>query len=318
MPSQPNPLSSVHWTALETAQRLPAPALAQEIAALLQDPSVQVPARSVLPLPQDASLLVMPAHDALIAMTKLITYTPANQGQPWPVIQGDVVVFDVHTGRRLLVLDGPTVTAQRTAAVSLLAAQRLAPVPHGPLLLIGAGVQGLAHAQAFVQGLGVKEVWVLSRSRHSAEQVVNRLHEDNAHLGVTARVVTDVSQAVAHCPLIVTATPAQQPVLNVPLSADHFVAAVGAFTPHMVEVSATVCQQVARAGCIVLDTPDARHEAGDLIQAGVDTSVWPTLQEVVRGTVSLPTRGTGVLFKSCGWAGWDLAAARLAVAGDRA
>jgi ornithine cyclodeaminase len=37
-----------------------------------------------------------------------------------------VVAFNIATGQRCLVLDGPTVTARRTAAVSLLAAQQLA------------------------------------------------------------------------------------------------------------------------------------------------------------------------------------------------
>ena len=50
--------------------------------------------------------------------------------------------FDAVDGRRIGLLDGPTVTARRTAAVSLLAAQRLAPRTDGPLLIVGAGVQG--------------------------------------------------------------------------------------------------------------------------------------------------------------------------------
>jgi ornithine cyclodeaminase len=53
------------------------------------------------------------------------------------------------------------------------------------------------------------------------------------------------------------------------------------------------------------------HEAGDLIQAKLDVAQFPTLRDVLakRG---FATRGP-VLFKSCGWAGWDLAAARTAV-----
>ena len=113
--------------AAATAQALPAGGLAAEIAALLRDPSVQVPERLVQPLPGGGSLFVMPALDGRLAITKLITFTPANAGSGRPTIQGDVVVFDAATGERVLVLDGPTVTAQRTAAVSLLAAQRLAP-----------------------------------------------------------------------------------------------------------------------------------------------------------------------------------------------
>ena len=121
----------------------------------------------------------MPAHDARIAITKLITLTPANAApanaaRRLASIQGNVVVFDNTTGAQLAVLDGPTITARRTAAVSLLAAQRMAAVPAGPLLIIGAGVQGLAHMQAFVQGMGVRNVIVASRSRSSAQFLVQQ------------------------------------------------------------------------------------------------------------------------------------------------
>ncbi|HQZ57339.1 MAG TPA: delta(1)-pyrroline-2-carboxylate reductase family protein, partial [Ottowia sp.] len=56
---------------------------------------------------------------------------------------------------------------------------------------------------------------------------------------------------------------------------------------------------------------DAEHEAGDLIQAGVPVAGMPTLAQVVAADEK-PAHGP-VLFKNCGWAGWDLAAARLAM-----
>ncbi|MFI8615108.1 delta(1)-pyrroline-2-carboxylate reductase family protein [Acidovorax sp. NPDC077693] len=293
--------------AAATAALLPWAALADEIAAVLRDVSVVVPARSVLPLPLGGTLFVMPATDSRVAMTKLITLTPANTGTPRPTIQGDVVVFDVATGERRLVLDGPTITARRTAAASLLAARHLAQEPQGPLLIVGAGVQGLAHLEAFVQGLGVQDVRVASRSAASAEALARHARA----LGAKARVVTDADAEVRHCPLIVTCTPAHRVVLCTPPLADAFVAAVGAYTPTMAELSPTLCLHIAQQGHIVVDTPDARHEAGDLLQAGLDVGAMPTLREVLQGP---RIQRTGpVLFKSCGWAGWDLAAARLAV-----
>ncbi|MEO8249746.1 MAG: delta(1)-pyrroline-2-carboxylate reductase family protein, partial [Burkholderiales bacterium] len=81
--------------AARTAARLPYLALADEIARLLADPSVHVPPRLVQPLPGGGSLFVMPAHDSRIAITKLITFTPANASSARPTIQGDVVVFDI-------------------------------------------------------------------------------------------------------------------------------------------------------------------------------------------------------------------------------
>jgi len=291
----------------QTAERLPYPALAAEIAALLQDPAVQVPARLVQPLPGGGSLFVMPALDGRLAITKLITYTPANAGTGRPAIQGDVVVFDMSTGERRLVLDGPTVTARRTAAVSLLAAQTLAPHPDGPLLIVGAGVQGRAHLEAFAAGLGVQEVVIASRSTASAEALATHART----LGLRAEVIANPNTALATCPLVVTCTPASSVVLRAEPRPDAFIAAVGAFTPRMVELAPELCRHLAELGTVVVDTRDADHEAGDLLQARLDVSRFACLQDVLRTKENRPPGP--VLFKSCGWAGWDLAAARLAL-----
>lgn len=296
--------------AAATAARLPWSALADEIAQLLHDDgSVSVPARSVLPLAQGGSLFVMPATDRSVAMTKLITFTPGNAGTGRPSIQGDVVVFDIATGERRLVLDGPTVTARRTAAVSLLAARHLAQVPQGPLLIVGAGVQGLAHAEAFVHGLGVQEVWIASRSAASAEALATQVRA----LGATVRVVPDADAALPHCPLVAVCTTASAVALSAIPRPDAFIAAVGAFTPAMAELAPALCLHVAQHGTIVVDTEDAEHEAGDLLQAGLAVPGLPVLRDVVRGPWAPRAPAGPVLFKSCGWGGWDLAAARLAL-----
>jgi 1-piperideine-2-carboxylate/1-pyrroline-2-carboxylate reductase [NAD(P)H] len=298
------------YDAAETARRLPYPALVQQLRAVLRDPAVLVPERLVQPLPGGGSLFVMPALDGQVAITKLITFTPANAGSRRPTIQGDVVVFDVATGERRLVLDGPAVTARRTAAVSLLAAQLLAPNARGPLLIVGAGAQGRSHLEAFAQGLGVREVVIASRSAASAQQLAGHART----LGLSARVTQDADAAVADCPLVVTCTPASGVVLRALPREDAFVAAVGAFTPRMVELDAQICAYCAANGRIVVDTPDAAHEAGDLIQAGLDAGSFPSLRDLL----DAPRAARGpVLFKSCGWAGWDLAAARTALGSPR-
>ena len=298
--------------AAQTAQALPWSALVQALREMLDDSSVVVPPRLVQPLPGGASLFVMPAHDALIAITKLITFTPGNERNGLPSIQGDIVIFDVRTGRRLALIDGPTVTARRTAAVSLLAAQTLAPQTKGPLLIVGAGVQGLSHLEAFHAGLGIEEVFVHSRSRASSEALAERARA----LGLRAQVTRSASEAMQQCPLVVTTTPAQEVVMRAMPRPDAFVAAVGAFTPKMLEWDAEICRRIHREGRIVVDTRDADHEAGDLLQAGLDVSAYPTLAGVLSGTrTASPISCAGpVFFKSCGWAGWDLAAARCVTA----
>jgi 1-piperideine-2-carboxylate/1-pyrroline-2-carboxylate reductase [NAD(P)H] len=276
--------------------------------AVLVDPSVNVPQRIVQPLAHGASLFVMPAADSQVAAAKLVTFTPGNAGTARPAIQGDVVVFDVATGARQLVLEGPTVTARRTAAVSALAAQLLAQDTSGPLLVIGAGAQGYAHVDVFVQLLGVRDVRIASRGAASAQALADYARS----LGAQAQVVADADAAVRDCALIVTCTPAKSIVLRSIPPPHAFIAAVGAFTPQMMEIAPEVCVHCAQGGTVVVDTPEAVHEAGDLIQAGLDVAAFPTLCDVL--SQPLVKRGP-VLFKSCGWAGWDLAAARAALFG---
>ncbi len=287
-----------------TAAALPYPELADEIEALLSDPTVAVPARIVQALPGGGTLFAMPAVDARVAITKLITLIPDNGARGLPTIQGDIVVFDVATGQRTALLDGPTVTARRTAAVSLLGARLLAPRRDGPLLIVGAGVQGRAHLEAFAAGLGVREVRIASRNPASADALVAHART----LGLDARRVEDADAALAECPLVVSTTPARQVALRGTPRDDAFVSAVGAYTPQMVEWAPEVCRDLAARGTLVVDTRDADHEAGDLLQAGMDVTAVPTLADWLASP--RPVRGP-VFFKNCGWGGWDLAAARL-------
>ncbi len=291
-----------------TAAHLPYALLVRELVRLLEDDSVQVPPRLVQPLAGGGSLFVMPAMDAHTAIAKLITFTPANAARALPTIQGDVLVFDVATGQRRMLLDGPTVTARRTAAVSVLAAQRLAANTQGPLLIVGAGVQGRAHLEAFSEVLKITEVMLTSRSSASA----GALAQYAQSLGLRARVIKDANAALADCPLAVTCTPAQGVVLSALPRRDGFISAVGAFTPSMLELAPALCRHMATHGTVVVDTQDARHEAGDLLLAGLNVSQFATLSQVIRQDIK--NSGGPVLFKSCGWAGWDLAAARTALA----
>ena len=297
--------------AAATAAALPWRPLADAVAATLDDFAagrVQAPDRWVLPVAPSTHWFLMPAWTTPeaggLAAIKLITYSADNPSLGLPAILGDVLVMRAATGERLALLDGPTVTGRRTAAVSLLAAERLAPRPEGPLLVIGPGVQGEAHALALADGLGVREVWVRGRRPEAADALVDRLQA----AGLDARRADDLEAALARCPLVVTATPAQAVCLAGPLRPDAFVAAVGAFTPTMIELAPALTRRIAETGTVVLDSAAARHEAGDLIAAGLDPDALPTLADrpVVRA-------GGPVLFKSCGSALWDLAAARCAV-----
>lgn len=302
-------------TAEETRRRLPYPALADAVReALLGERSgeAQAPVRMHLPLPGGGTLLVMPAADGELAVTKLVTVHPGNTARGMETIQGEVVVMEAVTGTRLGVLDGPTVTGRRTAAVSLLAARELAPHPDAPLLLVGAGVQARAHLEAFREGLGTSEVVIASRSRERARA----LAEHARGLGLRASVADSAAEAVEEVGVIVTATTSPEPVLPEELPAGTFVAAVGSFRQQMAELPPAL---VASATVVVDNLEGAREEAGDLVRAAESGAfAWGdavTLGDALSGR-ELPA-ARPVVFESVGHSLWDLAAARLAYGNGR-
>lgn len=298
----------------QTRERLPYAALADAIREMLFERAAghaDAPERIQVALADGGTLLLMPAADDEIAMTKLVTVHPRNGDRGLPTIHGEVVVMDARTGVRKGLLDGATVSGRRTAALSLLAAQHLAPVKSGPLLIVGAGTQARVHLEAFHDGLGITEVYIRSRTRQRAEE----LAEYAGELGVSVRIVDRVEDALADTRLFVAATTSQEPVLPNKLPADAFVAAVGAFTPEMAELPPALIS----AASVVVDTLEgARAEAGDLIQAAAAGAFrWEDAHalDTVIGE-NAPRLPGPVLFKSVGHSLWDLAAARLAFAGD--
>lgn len=296
-------------SAENTASRLPYLELAdaiREVALARRSGVVQAPPRLALPLAEDGVLLVMPASDAEISITKLVTVHPENVGRGLPTIQGEVVVMEAATGSRLGLLDGTVVTARRTAALSMLAARELAPHPDGPLLVVGAGTQGRSHLEAFREGLGVSEVFIYSRTTESSAA----LAEHAVGLGMDAVVVPRPEDALGEVTLLVTATTSREPVLPEGVRGDAFVAAVGSFEPEAAELPPAM---ISRSTVVVDTTEGAREEAGDLLQAeSVGAFRWESaaaLEDALRWS---ERPGGLVVFESVGHALWDLAAAKLA------
>jgi ornithine cyclodeaminase len=295
--------------ARETEGRLSYPELADSIRDVMdgrREGNLNAPSRLVLSLPESGNLLVMPAADDELAITKLVTFHPGNAERELPTIQGEVVVMEASTGKRLAVLDGAAVTARRTAALSLLAAGTLAPRPEGPLLIVGAGTQARAHLEAFREGLGVSEVLLTSRT---AERAVS-LAEHARGLGMEASVVDGPEKALDAVSLVVTATTSQEPVLPEEIPEGIFVAAVGAFDPEMAELP----PGLVGSSIVVVDTIEGvREEGGDLIQAEhAGAFGWEDATQMEDALLWSDRPKGPIVFKSVGNALWDLAAARTA------
>ena len=255
-----------------TAECLPWPALLAELQAVCREHRegrVHSPERMHLPLPEGGTLLVM----------------------------------DSRTGERLMQLDGPTVTARRTAAVSLLALHYLAAAAPQRALIVGTGVQAEAHAQALSSLQPQARLWVQGRDTAGSQRFSERLQMQ----GVAATPLQPIAQDSERWDLVLAATSSHTPVLRPGVGSGALVIGVGAFRRDMVELPAALLLD---AQVFVDDLPGAHAEAGDLIAAGL-TPDWPTLEDLVLGQVSPDPQRTRV-FKSVGCARWDLAAACVA------
>lgn len=126
------------------------------------------PKRQVIPLPQ-GQFLVMPAADPEVALCKLVTVEAHRQ----PSVQGEVWAKRLDTGE-VFHFPGEEITRKRTAALSLLAGKLLAPRQEGALLVVGPGVQGEAHLEAFAEGFRLSRVFVRGRGRERLEALVRK------------------------------------------------------------------------------------------------------------------------------------------------
>ncbi|MDN4060267.1 delta(1)-pyrroline-2-carboxylate reductase family protein [Massilia sp. YIM B02769] len=266
----------------------------------LEAGAIRSPERLVVPLGAGAVMLSMPAAAQDIAIHKLVNVHPGNPAIGLPAIHGAVTICDTATGQVRCVLDGPEVTGRRTAAVSMLAIRRLLPQAPRQILIVGTGVQARHHVQALHALYPQAEVWVQARTRDAATRFCD------AHQALHGSLRPRASDAPA-MDVVITLTTSLEPVYDEAPRPGCLVIGVGAFRPEMAELGATTLHG---SELYADDPPGARHEAGDLLRAGIDWSRVGSLGALLRGPVD-HTRPA--VFKSVGTAAWDLAAARVAM-----
>lgn len=248
------------------------------------DPDAQPP-RTGVPM-GEGELLTMPGVAAGVAVVKAVTVGPRA-----PRIQGAALVFDAQSLAPVAVLDGPALTALRTAAVSALAVRLLAAPDARRLVIFGRGPQALAHRDAIRAVRPIDEVHLLSRADVSGRGAL-----------------------VAAADVVCCCTTAAEPLFDGRLVRDGAcVVAIGSHTPTAAETDTALA---ARASVVVESAAVALLEAGDVIQAidtgALDAADLIPLAALCRGTAVVPSGPT--LFKGVGM-GWQdavIAAAILA------
>ncbi len=261
----------------------------------------------------DATLLLMPAWQSGRHIgIKMVTVFPGNAAADLPSVMGAYLLLDGKTGEVLALLDGPALTARRTAAASALAASYLARPDCERLLMVGTGALAPHLVEAHASVRPIRNVLVWGRDPDKAKRLAQRLDRKTLKVAAT----TNLEAAVRGAHVVSCATLSFEPLIRgewLPLGVH--LDLVGGFTPERREAD----DEAVRRARIFVDTREgAVKEAGDIVQplrAGIigEDDIAGDLFELTRGTrAGRRYHDQITLFKSVGTALEDLAAAQLA------
>ena len=262
------------------------------------------PHRQKVALPHGEMHLLPSALDDAVGV-KVLGIQPAGSDVDVPLVQGSYLLMGGETLTPEVVMDAAALTEVRTSAVAVAGVVDRLRASSEPLecVIVGAGVQGRAHARTVVDVLeGVREVSVTFISRSEPADLPYPWVESGS---------AAADEVLGKAGLVVVATSAGEPVVvDRQLRPDTTVLAVGAHTVDTRELHEDVLRG---AQVIVEDVGAAQREAGDVaIAVEKGALAWDdvaTMAEVVCGEVALdPARR--VVFKTVGMPWEDLAVAR--------
>jgi alanine dehydrogenase len=211
-----------------------------------------MPPKTYVPAYPAGDFRAMPALGAGHALLKWVTSFPSNPAQGLPTVTGLVLLSDASNGMLKAVLDAGAVTALRTGAAAVLAAETLGRSDAKTAAVIGTGVNGEATARTFVARGRDVMLWDVDEGR--AAEVAGR---------IGARTAGGHEEALA-ADLLVTVTPGQEIVLaEGSLRSGQHASLMGADGPGKAEIAV---EELARVRVFCDDWEQASHN-GDLMHA---------------------------------------------------
>jgi ornithine cyclodeaminase/alanine dehydrogenase-like protein (mu-crystallin family) len=210
-----------------------------------------MPSKVYVPAPPDGDFRAMPARGGGYAVLKWVTSYPRNPERGLPTVSGIVLLSDTADGRLLAQLDAGAITALRTGAAAVLAAEALA-AGDGPAAVIGCGVNGRAVARTFLARGRDVLLWDADPARGAA------VAEELGAAPAGSR------EAALAADVVATVTPGRE-VLFGPgsLRAGQHVSLMGADGPGKAEIAV---EELARARVVVDEWEQASHN-GDVSRA---------------------------------------------------
>jgi alanine dehydrogenase len=260
-----------------------------------------MPPKVYVPAYPAGDFRAMPALGAGHALLKWVTSYPGNPARGLPTVTGVVLLSDSSDGRLVALFDAGAVTALRTGAAAVLAAETLG--RPGIAAVIGAGVNGRAAARTFVARGRDVVIWDISEERAAA--VADELG---------ARAAASREEAFA-ADLLVTVTPGHEVLLDEgSLRPGQHVSLMGADGPGKAEIAVA---ELVRSRLFVDDWEQASHggETAAAVEGGLITRDDVTeLGKVLAGdALGRQDESDVTLFDSTGLAIQDLAIALAAM-----
>lgn len=253
--------------------------------------------------------LVMPATGAKYFCTKLVSVVPTNPTRNLPVVLGTVVLSKMETGETVALMDAPMITALRTAAVGALGLDLITPKSTERLGVIGLGVQGIWQTVFANAVRPIKQVYCYARTKTKFDSYKKKVLEKCPHLEIhwcaSADEVVRQSNAIYACTTSPTPIFSEDEKL---IKNKRFIS-VGSFQKEMQELPNVVYKN---AHTLLIDSPAATHEVGDVINAikngFLDKEEVFTMGKIYTGERTIQST-ENVVFKSVGMAAFDLALA---------
>ncbi|QBP42531.1 cyclodeaminase [Paenisporosarcina antarctica] len=186
-----------------------------------------------------------------------------NHKQGLPSGNGLMMLISTQTGiPHALLLDNGYLTEIRTAAAGAVAAKYLSRENIETVGVIGAGSQARFQVRAIALVRDFKKLIVYARSTDRAEKYAEEMA---AELGVDVQVAENAEQVVRCSDLVVTTTPAKEPVIKAEwLHPGIHITAMGSDAEHKQELEDEV---LARADKLVCDTKAQCSKLGELHHA---------------------------------------------------
>lgn len=258
-------------------------------------------------------------------------------------MHGILVVCD-ETGVPAGIINAEEITGFRTSASAIIGFTWRRCVDS--IVVFGAGKQALWHIRLALalRGDEVKSITVINRSKPRAQELVDRVKDENSSMWKSQAVFNIVESAssdygsalkglLAQADIIFCTVPSEKPLFShedLPAERRPYISAIGSWQPNMVEVDPKLVQRIAgdttsynprhtgKGGILIVDDGEgAMKHAGEVVHSGLSKDQTIELGEILdmRTRSDESTQGLKdwlqdglVVYKSIGVSLTDLAA----------